>query len=126
VLTSTTFNLNSFMGSVVLVGVVVNNVIVLVDYANMLRTVEGMALTEAVVEASRRRLRPILMTTSTTVLGLLPVAIGMGTGSETQTPLARVVVGGLTVSTLVTLIVVPVLYYMVEGWIERRRAGRRA
>jgi HAE1 family hydrophobic/amphiphilic exporter-1 len=126
VLTSTTFNLNSFMGSVVLVGVVVNNAIVLVDYANMLRTVEGMALTEAVVEASRRRLRPILMTTSTTVLGLLPVAIGMGTGSETQTPLARVVVGGLTVSTLVTLIVVPVLYYMVEGWIERRRAGRRA
>jgi HAE1 family hydrophobic/amphiphilic exporter-1 len=126
VLTSTTFNLNSFMGSVVLVGVVVNNAIVLVDYANMLRTVEGMALTEAVVEASRRRLRPILMTTSTTVLGLLPVAIGMGTGSETQTPLARVVVGGLTVSTLVTLVVVPVLYYMVEGWIERRRAGRRA
>jgi HAE1 family hydrophobic/amphiphilic exporter-1 len=124
IVTDTTFNLNSFMGSVVLVGVVVNNAIVLVDYANMLRNRDGMGLTEAVVEASRRRLRPILMTTSTTVLALLPVAIGAGTGSETQTPLARVVVGGLLVSTAVTLVLIPVLYHGAESmltWLKERK-----
>lgn len=127
IVTDTTFNLNSFMGSVVLVGVVVNNAIVLVDYANMLRNRDGMGLSEAVVEASRRRLRPILMTTSTTVLALLPVAVGMGTGSETQTPLARVVVGGLIVSTAVTLVLIPVLYHGAESliaWFDERR-GRQ-
>jgi HAE1 family hydrophobic/amphiphilic exporter-1 len=124
VLTETTFNLNSFMGCVVLVGVVVNNAIVLVDYSNMLRHRDGMELRAAVIEASRRRLRPILMTTLTTVLALLPVAMATGAGSETQTPLARVVVGGMVVSTLVTLIVIPVLYHAVEGAIERFTAWR--
>jgi HAE1 family hydrophobic/amphiphilic exporter-1 len=121
--TGTTFNLNSFMGAIVLVGVVVNNAIVLVDYANLLQRRDGYALREAVLEGSRRRLRPILMTTLTTVLALLPVAVGWGSGSETQTPLARVVVGGLTCSTLVTLFVVPSLYLTVEGWRSRRLRG---
>ena len=122
--TGTTLNLNSLMGCIVLVGVVVNNAIVLVDSINQLRRGEGVALREAVVEASRRRLRPILMTTATTVLALLPVAIGGGTGGENQVPLARVVVGGLLASTLVTLALVPVLYYRVER--ARARAGSEA
>jgi HAE1 family hydrophobic/amphiphilic exporter-1 len=105
VLTGTTLNLYSFMGIIVLIGVVVNNAIVLVDYANMLRNEQGMNVREAVVESARRRLRPILMTTLTTILALMPTAIASGSNAETQTPLARVVVGGMTVSTLVTLLV---------------------
>jgi hydrophobic/amphiphilic exporter-1 (mainly G- bacteria), HAE1 family len=110
----------------VLIGVVVNNAIVLVDYANMLRNEQGMNVREAVVESARRRLRPILMTTLTTILALMPTAIASGANAETQTPLARVVVGGMTVSTLVTLLVVPVLYATVEElilWSKRRRDG---
>jgi HAE1 family hydrophobic/amphiphilic exporter-1 len=122
VLTGTTLNLNSFMGIIVLVGIVVNNAIVLVDAANQLR-LSGMPVRDAAIEAARRRLRPILMTTSTTMLGLLPVALGLGTGAEAQAPLARVIVGGLGSSTLVTLIVIPVLYAVVVGFLER---GRRA
>lgn len=124
--TGTTLNLNSLMGCIVLVGVVVNNAIVLVDSINQLRRSEGVALREAVVEASRRRLRPILMTTATTVLALLPVAIGGGTGGENQVPLARVVVGGLLASTLVTLALVPVLYYRVERLRARWFGGASA
>lgn len=122
--TGTTLNLNSFMGVLVLVGVVVNNAIVLVDYINLLRFEQGYALTEAVVEAARRRLRPILMTTSTTVLALLPVAWGSGTGGDAQAPLARVVVGGMLSSTLITLLVVPILYTWIaraQAWIAARR-----
>lgn len=115
VLTDTTFNINSFMGAVVLVGVVVNNAIVLVDYINLMRRDEGLPLREAIVESARRRLRPILMTTSTTMLALLPVAIGGSTGGESQAPLARVVIGGLTSSTLITLFIVPVLYLWLES-----------
>jgi HAE1 family hydrophobic/amphiphilic exporter-1 len=84
-----------------------------------------MNVREAVVESARRRLRPILMTTLTTILALMPTAIASGSNAETQTPLARVVVGGMTVSTVVTLLVVPVLYTTVEElllWIQRRRA----
>jgi HAE1 family hydrophobic/amphiphilic exporter-1 len=126
VVTNTTLNLYSFMGIIVLIGVVVNNAIVLVDYANMLRNEHGMNVREAVVESARRRLRPILMTTLTTILALMPTAIASGSNAETQTPLARVVVGGMTVSTVVTLLVVPVLYTTVEElllWIQRRRAA---
>jgi HAE1 family hydrophobic/amphiphilic exporter-1 len=119
VVTDTTFNLNSFMGVVVLVGVVVNNAIVLVDAINGLRRDDGVSLDEAVVEASRRRLRPILMTTATTVLALLPVAVGAGTGGEAQAPLARVVVGGLVSSTVLSLLFVPVLYATVERFVAR-------
>src|SRR5690606_25248197 len=114
VLTGTTFNMNSFLGAIVLVGIVVNNAIVLVDYANTLRRRDGLDVREAIVAACRRRLRPILMTTLTTLLGLVPLAIGFGEGSEMQAPLARAVIGGLTTSTLVTLLLIPSAYYLVE------------
>ena len=119
-LTDTTFNMQSFMGCIVLTGIVVNNAIVLVDYINLLRRERGLGVHEAVVMGCRRRLRPILITTATTILALLPVAIGYGEGGETQAPLARAVIGGLTVSSAISLVVIPVLYHMVEGW----RAGR--
>lgn len=141
--TDTTLNINSFMGMIVLVGVVVNNAIVLIDYTNLLRRGEqsaepadgaegessGLPLREAVIEAARRRLRPILMTTGTTVLALLPVAIGVGAGGDGQAPLARVVVGGMLSSTLVTLVLVPVLYTAVEkalGWLKTKTASPMA
>ena len=97
-----------------LVGISVNNAIVLVDAANLLRREEGLDVVEAIVEAGRRRLRPILMTTLTTVLGMLPIALALGEGAEIQAPLARVVLGGLLVSTVITLLLLPVLYVITE------------
>ncbi|MBL8175636.1 MAG: efflux RND transporter permease subunit [Bryobacterales bacterium] len=114
IMTHTTFNMQAFLGVIVLVGIVVNNAILLIDCTIQLRKDEGMALHEAVVEAGTRRLRPILMTTTTTVLGLIPMSLGIGEGSELQAPLARVVVGGLATSTLITLIVIPVIYSLIE------------
>jgi HAE1 family hydrophobic/amphiphilic exporter-1 len=122
-LTGTTINIQSVMGIVMLVGIVVNNAIVLVDAVNLLRE-RGMAVAEAVVEAGRLRLRPILMTTTTTVLGLLPLAIGIGVGAEIQAALARTVIGGLVASTLVTLVLVPTVYVGASGGLARARAGR--
>ncbi len=113
--TETTFNINSFMGAVVLIGIVVNNAIVLVDYINFMRREQGFVLREAIIESARRRLRPILMTTLTTVLALLPIAIGTGTGGESQAPLALVVIGGMVSSTPITLFLVPVLYLWLES-----------
>lgn len=110
-LTDTTFNVQSFIGCIMLGGIVVNNAILIVDQASALRR-EGHTAREAVVEAGRRRLRPILMTTLTTVLGLLPLALGIGEGAEAQAPMARAVVGGLTSSTLITLVVVPIVYLL--------------
>ncbi len=120
-LTGTTLNMQSLMGVVMLTGIVVNNAIVLVDYINLLRREEGTSMIEAVRLAGRRRLRPILMTTLTTVLGLLPMSFGIGTGAELQASLARVVLGGLVASTLVTLVFIPVVYIGCYGFIERRR-----
>ena len=113
--TGTTLNMNSFLGAIVLVGIVVNNAIVLVDYTNVLRREQGYAIYAAIVTAAKRRLRPILMTTLTTTVGLLPLATGAVEGSEIQAPLARTVVGGLITSMLVTLVLVPCAYYLVEG-----------
>jgi HAE1 family hydrophobic/amphiphilic exporter-1 len=124
-ITGTTFNIQSYIGMVMLAGIVVNNAIVLVDYTNLMRRKYELPLIEAVVESGRRRLRPILMTTATTVLGLVPLAIGLGEGSEVQAPMARVVVGGLVVSTLVTLFLVPTIYTALAEW-QLRRAERRA
>jgi HAE1 family hydrophobic/amphiphilic exporter-1 len=101
-----------------LAGIVVNNAIVLIDYINMLRRKYDTELREAVQEGGRRRLRPILMTTLTTCLALAPMAIGLGEGSEMQAPMARVVIGGLIVSTLITLVLIPTVYTIIE---ERRR-----
>jgi multidrug efflux pump subunit AcrB len=110
--TGTTLSVNSFMGIIMMVGIVVSNGVLLVDYANVLRR-RGSALEAATVEAGRTRLRPILMTTVATIVGLLPMALGIGEGSETNLPLARAVIGGLTVSTFFTLFFIPALYSLL-------------
>jgi hydrophobic/amphiphilic exporter-1 (mainly G- bacteria), HAE1 family len=107
-----------FLGMILLAGIVVNNAIVLVDYANLLRG-RGLSPVEAVKAAGLVRLRPILMTTGTTVLGLTPMALGVGDGAELRTPMALAVIGGLLASTLLTLVAIPVLYSVFEGWKER-------
>lgn len=121
VLTGTTFNMQGFLGVIILVGIVVNNAIVLVDYTNQLRRDHGYGVREAVVTAGTRRLRPILMTTATTVLGLVPMGLGIGEGSELQVPMARTVIGGLLTSTLITLVFIPVVYSVLEERAERVR-----
>ena len=113
-LSGTTFNVQSFIGCIMLGGIVVNNAILLVDHTNLLRRRDRMGLREAIEEAGCRRLRPILMTALTTILGLTPLALGIGEGSEAQAPLARAVIGGLLSSTLITLIFVPVVYSVFE------------
>ena len=123
-LTGTSLNIQSIMGLVMLIGIVVNNAIVLVDAINLLRRDHHMGAVDAVIEAGRLRLRPILMTTTTTVLGLMPLALGIGAGAEIQAPLARVVVGGLTASTLVTLLLIPVTYVAVTTRVTRYKARR--
>ena len=110
--TGTTLSVNSFMGIIMMVGIVVSNGVLLVDYANVLRR-RGQAIEPATVEAGRTRLRPILMTTVATIVGLLPMALGIGEGSETNLPLARAVIGGLTVSTFFTLFFIPALYSLL-------------
>ncbi|HEX2676364.1 MAG TPA: efflux RND transporter permease subunit, partial [Polyangiales bacterium] len=117
-LTDTTLNVNSFMGIIMMVGIVVSNGVLLVDFANVLRT-RGKPLIEATVEAGRTRLRPILMTTIATIFGLLPMAAGIGEGSETNLPLARAVIGGLAVSTVFTLFLVPCLYTLLDRFAKR-------
>ena len=112
-LTGTTVNVVAFIGVIMLAGIVVNNAIVLVDLINQLQA-QGVEKTSAIMEAGRARLRPILMTTLTTALGLLPMAIGFGEGSEVRTPMAITVIGGLLVSTLLTLLVIPVVYSLLD------------
>ncbi|MEW4526844.1 MAG: efflux RND transporter permease subunit [Maioricimonas sp. JB045] len=112
----TTLNVQSFIGLVVLAGIVVNNAIVLVDYANQLRREDPQRpVVDVVVHASCRRFRPIIMTTLTTVLAMLPVALGWGEGGELQAPMARVVIGGLVSGTLMTLIAIPLVYQFFAG-----------
>jgi HAE1 family hydrophobic/amphiphilic exporter-1 len=116
-LTGTTFSLQAYIGVIMLAGIVVSNAILLVDYTNVLRRRDHMPLREAVETAGRTRLRPILMTTLATILGLVPMALGIGEGAELQAPLARVVIGGLTASTMITLVFVPTVYTIFEeGW----------
>jgi hydrophobic/amphiphilic exporter-1 (mainly G- bacteria), HAE1 family len=122
-LTGTTFSLQAYIGVIMLAGIVVSNAILLVDYTNILRRRDHMPLREAVETAGRTRLRPILMTTLATILGLVPMSLGIGEGAELQAPLARVVIGGLTASTLITLVFVPTVYTIFEeGW-KGRRSG---
>ncbi len=111
--TGSTISVVVFIGLILLAGIVVNNAIVLVDLINQLRE-SGMKKLEAIVEAGRLRLRPILMTTLTTTLGLLPLAIGFGEGAEIRAPMAITVIGGLAVSTLLTLVVIPVVYAVLD------------
>jgi HAE1 family hydrophobic/amphiphilic exporter-1 len=120
-LTDTTFNVQSFIGCIMLGGIVVNNAILLVDHINLLRRRDGMELREAIEEAGRRRLRPILMTSFTTMLALSPLAIGIGEGGETQAPLARAVIGGLASSMLITLVFIPVMYSIFEKSVKSKK-----
>ncbi|SDB60667.1 hydrophobic/amphiphilic exporter-1, HAE1 family [Desulfonatronum thiosulfatophilum] len=116
--TGTTFNVQSFIGCIMLGGIVVNNAILIVDQSSHLRRNQGMAAMDAVLEAGRRRLRPILMTSLTTAFALTPLALGWGEGADAQAPMARVVIGGLISSSLITLVVIPVIYtlfYRVRG-----------
>ena len=117
--TGTTINVVVFIGLIMLAGIVVNNAIVLVDLVNQLRS-EGTSRTEAIMEAGRARLRPILMTTLTTTLGLLPMALGFGEGAEVRAPMAITVIGGLLVSTFLTLLVIPVVYSLLDRkqWVD--------
>jgi HAE1 family hydrophobic/amphiphilic exporter-1 len=113
-LTNTSFSMQAYIGIIMLAGIVVSNAILLVDYINTLRRRDGIPLREAVEIGGRTRLRPILMTSIATMLGLVPMAIGLGEGGELQAPLARVVIGGLLTSTLVTLVLVPAVYTLFE------------
>jgi len=106
--------LMSFMGLIMLMGIVVNNAIVLVDYIHLLQK-RGEALFEAVTHAGRHRLRPILITTLTTICGLVPMAVSKSVGAESWNPLGITMLGGLSLSTLVTLVLVPVIYYQLEN-----------
>ncbi len=127
-LTGRSLNVASFIGVIMLSGIVVNNGIVLVDYINKLREL-GRGCREAVLEAGPVRLRPIMMTTLTTVLAMFPMALGIGSGAELRAPMATVVIGGLLFSTLITLIVIPVVYTLIEdlkGWVRARTLGSRS
>ncbi|MHC1718759.1 MAG: efflux RND transporter permease subunit [Acidaminococcaceae bacterium] len=116
-----TVNMMSLIGFTMLLGLVTKNAILLVDYANKARA-KGTKIKEAVLEACSLRLRPILMTTLATILGMLPIAMGIGAGAELRQSMGIVLIGGLFTSTILTLIVVPLVYILVEGWIERRKA----
>jgi HAE1 family hydrophobic/amphiphilic exporter-1 len=127
-LTGTTLNVQSGLGAIVLVGVAVNNAIVLISYSLQLQD-EGIPLREALARAGARRLRPILMTTLTTIFGLLPLAIGFGEGSELQSPMARAIVGGLITSTIGSLLLIPALYVLLHSatqWVRHRREAPAA
>ncbi len=118
----TALNVSSFMGIILMVGLVVKNGIILFEYVHKLWEEQGLPLSEALVEAGKIRVRPILMTTLCTLFGLLPLALGFGAGAELQKPLALAVIGGLSVSTFITLLVMPVLYSLLE----QRAASRRS
>jgi CzcA family heavy metal efflux pump len=120
-LTRTTLSTTSFMGIIMMVGIVVSNGVLLIEYTNELRR-RGLSLADAVVRAGRTRLRPILMTSLTTVFGLMPMALGWLVGGEANAPLARAVIGGLTVSTGLTLILIPTLYTILEERFPRHMA----
>lgn len=124
-LTGSTLNVISFIGIIMLAGIVVNNAIVLVDYINTLRG-RGMERDEAIVLGGQVRLRPILMTTLTTVLAMLPMIFEAGEGGEAGAPLAAAVVGGLTTSTLLTLVLVPVVYSIFDDWGQKIMQRRKA
>jgi len=125
-ITGTTFNVQSYIGCIMLGGIVVNNAILLVDHINLLRRRDSMALRDAIEEAGRRRLRPILMTAMTTILAMVPLAIGLREGGEVQAPLARAVIGGLISSTLITLVIIPTVYLLFDTWLVRRNTAEKS
>ena len=124
-LTGTTLNLFSMIGFVMLMGLVTKNAILLVDFANRARR-GGATLHDSLLQAGQVRLRPILMTTAAMIGGMLPLALGIGEGGETQAPMGRAIIGGVITSTLLTLVVVPVLYTYLDGLTERRKSRKAA
>ena len=126
-LTGRHINMTSLIGVIILAGIVVNNAIVLIDFINQLRE-KGIPRNEAIIKAGPARLRPILMTTLTTVLGLIPLSLGIGEGGELGAPMGTAVIGGLGLATLLTLVVIPVVYTIFEDWgdiLVRYRKNRR-
>jgi HAE1 family hydrophobic/amphiphilic exporter-1 len=119
VVTSTTLSVVTFLGIIMLMGIVVKNAIVLISYINILRA-RGLSMQEAITKGGRHRLRPVVMTTLTTLFGMFPLALSHGQGSETWQPLGITMISGLTLSTFITMIFVPVLYAMVEA-----KAGKK-
>jgi len=119
-LTGRAFGLTAFIGLLMLVGIVVKNGILLVDYTNRLRAT-GLERDEAILTAGPTRLRPILMTTCAAILGMFPLALALGRGSETQAPLATAVIGGLMTSTFLTLFIVPVVYTLFDDVARTRK-----
>jgi multidrug efflux pump subunit AcrB len=124
-LTGTTLNLFSMIGFIMLMGLVTKNAILLVDFANRARRA-GASLHDSLLQAGQVRLRPIVMTTAAMIGGMMPLALGIGEGGEIQAPMGRAIIGGVITSTLLTLVVVPVLYTYLDAWHERRRARRAA
>ena len=128
-LTGDTVNIMSLIGLIMLMGLVTKNAILLVDYAKVLQRRDGMERREAVILAGRTRLRPIIMTTLAMIFGMMPLFLAIGAGAEGRAPMARAVVGGLLTSTLLTLLVVPVMYTLMDdlgGWLKRRWRGNNA
>jgi len=119
-ITRTTLSIVSMIGIIMLMGIVINNSIVLVDYTNLLRQ-RGKSISEAVREAGRIRFRPVLMTALTTILAMIPLALQIGSGAENWAPMARSVIGGLLVGTLITLLIIPVIYTLFEERREKRK-----
>jgi len=120
-ITGTSLNIIAALGAIMLVGIVVKNAIVLIDFTNLMRD-RNYELDEAIKRAGRSRLRPVLMTTATTILGMLPLALSTGEGSEIWSPMGVAVIGGLTLSTLVTMVIVPVVYRVVVRRSESRKS----
>jgi HAE1 family hydrophobic/amphiphilic exporter-1 len=123
-ITGTTMNIFSMIGIVFLMGLVTKNAILLVDFANRGQR-DGLPIREALLMAGNVRLRPILMTTAAMVFGMLPLALGLGEGAEQQAPMGRAIIGGVITSTLLTLVVVPVVYTYIVAWEKRLRPGAR-
>jgi HAE1 family hydrophobic/amphiphilic exporter-1 len=126
-LTRGTINIMSLIGLIMLMGLVTKNAILLVDFTKVLRA-RGMDRRTALITAGRTRLRPILMTTLAMMFGMLPLALALGQGAEMRAPMARAVIGGLITSTLLTLLIVPVVYTVLDdmgGWVRRRWEGKK-
>ena len=124
-ITNTPLSLMALIAIVMLVGIVVKNGIVMVDFTNLLRE-RGVEMYEAVVSAGKSRLRPVLMTSLTTILGMLPMALGLGNGAEMWQPMGITIIGGLTFSLVLTLIAVPTLYYVFISRSDKAAARRKA
>jgi HAE1 family hydrophobic/amphiphilic exporter-1 len=127
-LTGNTLNITSYIGIIMLMGIVTKNAILLVDYTNTLRG-RGMEKLEAVLQAAPTRFRPILMTAGSTIVAVLPVALGMSEGGESRAPMAVAVIGGMFTSTFLTLLVIPVVYLLLDdsaAWLRRRFRGSAA